>query len=227
MIIRVNVQGSYTMFEAAGDKLFLFCSSGSVAGYTVCEGRTLTPPYAPLDLDHPLLAIDPYVLSKVLSEGLASGRLCPVQYVSRCPAYGLRRLSRDGAETDRSCRGLSQSSRIVRGKPLRRRWRSVAPLHRSARSLTRLLARDRLADETRRLRAFLSLCSSDTIARANARSAETLSGDNVQIRDPDVYLRESFAPLFDLKHTADRLGFIAEYDQRHLIPGQTSAKIGN
>ena len=28
-----------------------------------------------------------------------------------------------------------------------------------------------------------------------------------------------FAPLYDLTHAAERLGFVAEHDQRHLLRG--------
>mgnify|MGYP001024132625 FL=1 len=65
-IMRVNLLGTYTVFEAAeaaGVRRAVFCSSDSVAGYTVREGRMLPPRYAPLDLDHPLLATDPYAVS--------------------------------------------------------------------------------------------------------------------------------------------------------------------
>ena len=44
-----------------------------------------------------------------------------------------------------------------------------------------------------------------------------LHGNSIQIRSPDVYARQPFAPLYDLSHAAQRLGFVAEYDQRGLI----------
>ena len=44
-----------------------------------------------------------------------------------------------------------------------------------------------------------------------------LHGDTIEIRDPEVYARQPFAPLYDLSHAAQRLGFLAKYDQRHLI----------
>ncbi len=72
-IMRVNLLGTYTVLEAAeaaGVKRVIFCSSDSVAGYTVREGKMLAPHYAPLDLDHPLLATDPYAISKVAGEDL-------------------------------------------------------------------------------------------------------------------------------------------------------------
>jgi len=49
-----------------------------------------------------------------------------------------------------------------------------------------------------------------------------LHGDTIAIRNPEVYARQPFAPLYDLSHAAHRLGFVAKYDQRHLI-GAASA----
>ena len=46
-----------------------------------------------------------------------------------------------------------------------------------------------------------------------------LHGDAVEIRDPDYYRRNPVAPLYDLSHAATRLGFVPEYDQRHLLAG--------
>ena len=46
-----------------------------------------------------------------------------------------------------------------------------------------------------------------------------LHGGSVEIRNPDVYAKQPFAPLYDLTHAAEKLGFLAEYDQRHLLAG--------
>ncbi|HEY1608550.1 MAG TPA: hypothetical protein VGG24_04745, partial [Paraburkholderia sp.] len=46
-----------------------------------------------------------------------------------------------------------------------------------------------------------------------------LHGDAVEIRDTDYYRRNPFAPLYDLTHAATRLGFVPEYNQRHLLAG--------
>ncbi len=65
-IMRVKCLGTYTVFEAAeaaGVRRAVFCSSDSVAGYTVREGRMLPPRYAPLDLIIRSLATDPSAVS--------------------------------------------------------------------------------------------------------------------------------------------------------------------
>jgi len=46
-----------------------------------------------------------------------------------------------------------------------------------------------------------------------------LHGEAVEIRDPDLYDRQPFAPLYDLSHAAQRLGFVAEHDQRGMLAG--------
>lgn len=41
------------------------------------------------------------------------------------------------------------------------------------------------------------------------------------VKKPEVYAKNPFAPLFDLSHTRDRLGFEPQYDARG-IANQTS-----
>ena len=57
----------------------------------------------------------------------------------------------------------------------------------------------------------------DAAVPDHTRTLLVLHGGAVEIRDPDVYARQPFAPLYDLSHAAERLGFVAEYDQRHLL----------
>ena len=44
-----------------------------------------------------------------------------------------------------------------------------------------------------------------------------LHGDAVEIRDPGLYARQPFAPLYDLVPAVEELGFVPEHDARHLI----------
>lgn len=46
-----------------------------------------------------------------------------------------------------------------------------------------------------------------------------LHGDAVEIRNPGLYDRQPFAPLYDLSHAAEHLGFVAEHDQRGMLSG--------
>jgi len=220
-IMRVNVQGSYNVFDAAeseGISRVVFCSSDSVAGYTVREGRMLPPRYAPLDLDHPLLATDPYAVSKVLGEDLAR-------------AWALRGLSVVALRTVFVAYPEMQGEILERARdPAAYRGPAVGgpssagggPLfhHIDARDLARAF---RLALELPMapgdferfyLSARVTLAPEPTLERLRR-----LHGDAVQVREPALYEREPFAPLYDLTHAAERLGFTAQYDQRHLLAG--------
>jgi len=223
-IIRVNVQGTYTVLEAAegaGIERFVFCSSDSVSGYTVREGRMLRPLYAPLDLDHPLLATDPYAISKVLGEDLAR-------------AYALRGMSvvalrtvfvaypEMAGEIKARARDPQNYSRPVAGGPS---TAGGGPLHHhiDPRDLARAF---RLAMELPMQKGDFErfyLSSQVTLSpEPTLERLRRLHGDTIEIRDPGVYARQPFAPLYDLSHAAQRLGFLAKYDQRDLI-GLTSA----
>lgn len=220
-IMRVNLLGTYTVFEAAeaaGVKRVVFCSSDSVAGYTVREGRMLAPRYAPLDLDHPLLATDPYAVSKVLGEDMAR-------------SYALRGMSVVALRTVFVAYPEMAGEIVARAKdPANYRGPAVGgpssagggPLyhHIDPRDLARAF---RLAIELKMqpgeferfyLSAQVTLSPEPTLDRL-----KRLHGGDVEIRDPAVYANRPYAPLYDLTHAAQRLGFVAEYDQRHLLAG--------
>jgi nucleoside-diphosphate-sugar epimerase len=220
-IMRVNLLGTYTVFEAAeaaGVNRVVFCSSDSVAGYTVREGRMLAPRYAPLDLDHPLLATDPYAVSKVLGEDMAR-------------SYALRGMSVVALRTVFVAYPEMACEIVARAKdPANYRGPMVGgpssagggPLHHhiDPRDLARAfrLAFDLKMEPGEFERFYLSaqvtLSPEPTLDRLRR-----LHGNDVQIRGPEVYARQPFAPLYDLTHAAQRLGFVAEYDQRHLLAG--------
>jgi nucleoside-diphosphate-sugar epimerase len=220
-IMRVNLLGTYTVLEAAeavGVKRAVFCSSDSVAGYTVREGRMLPPRYAPLDLDHPLLATDPYAISKVMGEDLAR-------------AYALRGMSVVALRTvfvaypEMACEILARARNpdAYRG-PMVGGPSSAGggPLHHHidprdlARAFRLALEMPMAAGEFERfyLSARVTLSPEPTLDRLRR-----LHGDAVEVRAPQVYAQQPFAPLYDLTHAAERLGFVAEYDQRHLLGG--------
>lgn len=221
MIMRVNLLGTFTVFEAAeatGVERIVFCSSDSVAGYTVREGRMLPPRYAPLDVDHPLLATDPYAVSKVMGEDLAR-------------AYALRGMSVVALRTVFIAYPEMAGEIVARAKdPDNYRGPMVGgpssagggPLHHhiDPRDVARAF---RLAFELPMqggnfekfyLSAQVTLSPEPTLQRLRR-----LHGDAVEIRAPEVYERQPFAPLYDLTHAAKRLGFVAAHDQRHLLKG--------
>jgi nucleoside-diphosphate-sugar epimerase len=218
-IMRVNTLGTYTMLdaaEAAGVKRLLFCSSDSVAGYTVREGRMLPPLYAPLDLAHPLRATDPYAISKVLGE-----ELCRAYAHRGMAIVALRTVFVAYPEMEGEIRARAAAPALYQGPAVG--GPSAAgggPLHHhiDPRDLARAF---RLAlalpmqpggFEPFYLSAQVTLSPEPTLDRLRR-----LHGDAVQIRKPELYAQHPFAPLYDLSHAAERLGFVAEYDQRALI----------
>jgi len=218
-IIRVNVQGTYTVLEAAqqaGIERFVFCSSDSVAGYTVREGRMLQPLYAPLDLEHPLLATDPYAISKVLGEDLARAyslrgmsvvalRTVFVAYPEMAPEIIARARDpqnyRGPAAGGPSSAGGGPLHHHIDPRDLARAFRLAMELPTQKGSFERFY-----------LSSQVTLSPEPTLDRLRR-----LHGNSIQIRSPDVYAGQPFAPLYDLSHAAQRLGFVAEYDQRGLI----------
>jgi nucleoside-diphosphate-sugar epimerase len=218
-IIRVNVQGTYTVLDAAeqaGIERFVFCSSDSVAGYTVREGRMLQPLYAPLDLEHPLLATDPYAISKVLGEDLARAyslrgmsvvalRTVFVAYPEMAPEIIARARDpqnyRGPAAGGPSSAGGGPLHHHIDPRDLARAFRLAMELPMQKGGFERFY-----------LSSQVTLSPEPTLDRLRR-----LHGNSIQIRSPDVYAGQPFAPLYDLSHAAQRLGFVAEYDQRGLI----------
>lgn len=220
-IMHVNTLGTWLVFDAAeaqGIQRVVFCSSDSVAGYTVREGTMVPPRYAPLDLAHPLNATDPYALSKVAGEDIAR-------------AYALRGMSVLALRTVFVAYPEMAGEIVARAKDPLNYHAPVAggpstagggPLHHhiDPRDLARAF---RLALELPMqhgefdrfyLSASVTLSPEPTVERLRR-----LHGDAVEICDPDHYRRNPFAPLYDLTHAATRLGFVPEHDQRHLLAG--------
>lgn len=224
-IMWVNTLGTYTVLEAAeaaGIGRFVFCSSDSVAGYTVREGRMLPPRYAPLDLDHPLLATDPYAISKILGEDLARAyalrgmavvalRTVFVAYPEMAGEIAARAEDPDAyrgpAAGGPSAAGGGPLHHHIDPRDLARAFRLALELPLAPGAFERFY-----------LSAQVTLSPEPTLDRLRR-----LHGDAVEIRDPGVYARQPFAPLYDLNHAAQRLDFTAEHDGRHLIAGQASA----
>ncbi|MEH3148679.1 MAG: NAD(P)-dependent oxidoreductase [Methylobacterium frigidaeris] len=220
-IMRVNTLGTYTLLEAAeaaGHRKFVFCSSDSVAGYTVREGRMLAPLYAPLDRDHPLRATDPYAVSKVLGEDLARAyahrgmavtalRTVFVAYPEMAGEIAARARDPDAyrgpAVGGPSAAGGGPLHHHIDPRDLARAFRLALELPQEAGAF-----------EPFYLSAAVTLSPEPTLDRLRR-----LHGGSVAVRRPEIYARQPFAPLYDLSPAADRLGFVAEHDQRHLVTG--------
>ena len=182
-IMRVNALGTYTVLEAAeaaGVARVVFCSSDSVAGYTVAEGRMLPPLYAPLDLEHPLRATDPYAISKVMGEDL-------------CRAYALRGMAVVALRTvfvaypemagelrARAADPAAYRGPMVGGPSERWGWAAVSS-YRPSGFGAGVLAGSGVADAGRWVRAVLSVGARHVVAGADggaiAAAARRCGGD--------------------------------------------------
>jgi nucleoside-diphosphate-sugar epimerase len=229
MIMRVNTLGTWNIFEAAqgaGISRVVFCSSDSVAGYTVREGKMLPPRYAPLDLDHPLQATDPYALSKVLGEDIARSyafrgmsvvALRPV-FVAY-PEMDVELVARARDPENYKAPALGDGPKGPAGGPSTAGGGALFH-HIDSRDLARAF---RLALELQMtpgefdrfyLTANVTLAPEPTLDRLRR-----LHGDTVEVRDPERYRSNPYAPLYDLTHAEKRLGFVPAYDKRHLLRG--------
>ena len=226
-IMRVNTLGTWNIFDAAeraGIGRVVFCSSDSVAGYTVREGKMLPPRYAPLDLDHPLQATDPYALSKVLGEDIARSyalrgmsvlALRPVfvaypemdvELVARArdPAnYKAPGNGPKGPAGGPSTAGGGALFHHIDSRDLARAFRLALELQMAPGEFDRFY-----------LAANVTLAPEPTLDRLRR-----LHGDTVAVRDAERYRSNPYAPLYDLTHAEKRLGFVPAYDKRHLLRG--------
>jgi nucleoside-diphosphate-sugar epimerase len=220
-IMHVNTLGTWLVFdaaEAAGIERVVFCSSDSVAGYTVREGHMIPPRYAPLDLAHPLNATDPYALSKVAGEDISRAYALRGMSVLALRTVFVAYPEMEGEIVARARDPLNYRAPVAGGPSTA----GGGPLHHhiDARDLARAfrlaLELPMQAGEFKRfyLSASVTLSPEPTIERLRR-----LHGDAVEIRNPDYYRLNPFAPLYDLTHAAKRLGFVPEYDLRHLLAG--------
>jgi nucleoside-diphosphate-sugar epimerase len=218
-IINVNVVGTWNILQAAeeaGAKRVILCSSDSVVGFTVMSGSMRGPDYAPVDAAHPLRATDPYALSKVLCEQMGRAfvdrgkmeviALRPV-FVLYEEMYGeVKARTEDPVNYKGPAVGGPSSAG---GGPL---WHYVDP-----RDVAHAF---RLALEAPALPRFEGLFISGGSTMASNPTIERLEkylGRQVEVRRPDVYARNPFAPLYDLGLARDVLGYEPAHDLRHLL----------
>ena len=214
-IMRVNVLGTYQVLaaaEQAGVKRVVLCSSDSVVGFTVGEGAMLPPLYLPIDIQHPLRATDPYGLSKVLGEDLGRSfvyrghlevvALRPV-FIAYPEMYGEIKARAKDPETYRG--PMAGGPSAAGGGVV---WHHVDPRDAAA-AFRRALEIDVDGFDTFFLSADVTLAPEPTLDRLKRRI-----GTLPEIRKPDVYERNPYAPLYDLSRTRDVLGFTPQYDAR-------------
>lgn len=214
-IMQVNITGLYLLLslaEAAGVRRVVICSSDSVLGYTVREGKMLPPQYLPADISHPLNPTDPYALSKLMGEemgrsfanrGMEVVVLRPV-FIAYPEMYGEIRARAASPENYRGQMAGGPSS--AGGGPC---WHHVDPRD-IARAFRLALEIKQAVFERFIISANFTLSPEPTLERL----ARLLGGRMPQIRRPDVYEKNPFAPLYDLDLSREVLGFDAHYNAR-------------
>ncbi|NMG41816.1 NAD-dependent epimerase/dehydratase family protein [Chelativorans sp. ZYF759] len=217
-LIRINVVGTWQVLDAAeqaGVRRVVICSSDSVVGYTVREGAMLPPLYLPVDESHPRRATDPYGLSKVLNEdtGRSFALRGKIEVVSLRPVfvayevmYGeLRARAADPDNyTPRMAGGPSGAGGGMA-------WHYVEPRD-AARAFR--LALNAKVDGFEEF--FLS--ASNTLApEPTLERLERILGYLPEVRNPELYENNPYAPLYDLTKAREQLGFEAEIDLRTVL----------
>jgi nucleoside-diphosphate-sugar epimerase len=219
-IVRTNLMGTWNVLHAAaeaGARRVVLCSSDSVVGYTVMSGAMLPPAYLPIDTDHPLRPTDPYALSKKMGEaaGQSFADRGALEVVVLRPVFVLypemhgEVIAR--AADPAGYRGPAAGGPSAAGGGTA--WHYVDPRD-AARGF-------RLALELADVRyATFFLCGPNTLApEPTLERLQHHLGLLPELRHPEVYRRNPFAPLYDLDHARDGLGFEAEHDLRPVLYG--------
>jgi nucleoside-diphosphate-sugar epimerase len=218
-IMTVNVTGTWNVLQAAEDagvKRVILCSSDSVVGFTVMSGGMRPPDYVPVDQAHPLRPTDPYALSKLLGEQIGRSfvergklevaALRPV-FVLYPEMHGeVKARAQDPANYKGPAVGGPSAAG---GGPL---WHYVDP-----RDVACAL---RLALEVRSFAAFEGFFISATSTLAPNPTLQRLEQylkRPLEVRRPEIYTKNPYAPLYDLARAREVLGFEAQHDLRHLI----------
>ena len=212
-IMRVNVVGAWNVLaaaEAAGVRRVVLCSSDSVVGFTVREGAMLPPLYLPVDEEHPTRPTDPYGLSKLLNEEQGRsfalrGRLEIVVLRPVFVAYPEMRgeIAARARDPDAYRGPMAGGPSAAGGGPC---WHHVDPRD-AARAFRLALEMEGVSFERFFVSAGTTLFPGPTLERLR----EVL-GYLPEVRRPEVYERNPFAPLYDLSRSRDVLGFEAVHD---------------
>jgi nucleoside-diphosphate-sugar epimerase len=220
-IMSVNVTGTWNVLEAAeaaGVKRVVLCSSDSVIGFTVMSGGLMPPLYAPIDQAHPLRPTDPYALSKQCVETLGRGFVArgKLEVLALRPVFILypemydevRARAKDPAAYVKHDGPMEGGPSAAGGGPA---WHCVDPRD-VARAFRLALERMDGSFGSYFLAGRTTLAPEPTIERLERRI-----GKAIELRKPDTYSKQPFAPLYDLAETKAGLGWEAEYDLRGLF----------
>ncbi len=213
-IMALNVTGTWNVLEAAlraGVRRVILCSSDSVMRNTVWKDYYWCPDELPVDEEHPVSPVDPYGLSKFLSEeigqsysrrGLEVLALRPVFILF--PAMMGEVLARNASP--RSYVGPSAGGHVAAGGGIC--WHHIDP--RDVAEAFRLAMRV----EWQGYEAFY-LCAPSTLHPSpTLERLMDVFGRLPDRIDPARYRDNPFAAMFDTSRAEGRLGWTARYDHR-------------
>jgi nucleoside-diphosphate-sugar epimerase len=217
-IVRTNTMGVWSVLtaaEAAGVKRVILCSSDSVVGFTVMSSTLMPPDYLPIDAAHPLRPTDPYAISKLLGEeiGRSFARRSKLEVIILRPVFILfpemqvevkARAADPGGYRGPEAGGPNPAG----GGPV---WHYIDP--RDAARAFRLA----LEIEKPRFTAYFISARTTLAPESTLHRLRHYIGHDTPVRRPQVYLRNPFAPLYDLEAARDELGYEAQHDLRRLV----------
>ena len=219
-IIHTNVTGTWNVLKAAEDagvKRVIITSSDSVVGYTVLSGSMISPDYLPINVDHPRRPTDPYAVSKKLCEEIAWSFVDrgAFEVVVMRPVFVLY-PDMEGEVRARAADPVGYQWPAAGG---RKPPGGGAMLHYvDPRDLAIAYRLALELDDPGFGPYFLSgpntLAPEPTLERFADKA-----GQDVEVRDPSLYVENPHAPLYDLTHAEEHLGFRAVHDFRAKIYG--------
>jgi nucleoside-diphosphate-sugar epimerase len=175
------------------------------------------PQYLPIDERHPLRPTDPYALSKLLNEETARsfverGKL---EVIALRPVFVLY------PEMEGEVRARAKNPSGYRGPAVGgpssagggAAWHYVDPRD-VARAFRLALEAGTTGFDAFFISAANTLAPEPTLDRLRGRM-----GRLPEIRDRDLYARNPYAPLYDLIHAREGLGYVPEYDKRDIVAG--------
>lgn len=217
-IMRVNVLGSWNVLEAAdhaGVRRVVLCSSDSVAGNTVWREYFWLPSYLPIDEDHPVRPTDPYGLSKLLGEeaGRSFAARRRMEVLALRPVFILfpemvpEAVMRNA--DPENYRGPSAGGPAPAGGGLC--WHYIDPRDVAAAFRCAL-------DYTYRGFETFYLSADNTLApEPTLNRIARLFGSTPEIREPELYRANPFAPMFDTRRSREVLGLTIRHDRRDSV----------
>ena len=218
VIMSVNVQGTWNVCQAAESadvKRVVLCSSDSAAGYTLLAEHMQAPQYLPIDEFHRLRPSDPYGLSKLLGEeiGRSFVQRGQLEVVALRPVFILFddfhpeiiARAKDPTNYDGPVAG---APRGAGGGP----WCHYVDPADVARAFWLALELSDVTYDTFFLSAPTTYAPEPTL-----EIVERFFGNLPQVRKPDVYENNPYAPLFDLNRAREILGFEGGGTGRQLV----------